>query len=130
MELQPVFSIKSGQLLLILQYPFLSSPTSIPHYLEALNEVKSACFGLYLAENYMQKIKDFGYHYMRIVYNIEEINKNLLKKDQMFTFNVVLKAHILFAHVAPFLERENNIKSKLIPNWIRKGMGYWSEQGM
>ena len=98
--------------------------------LEALNEVKAACFGQYLADDYYQKIKEFGFHYMRIVYNIEELNKSIPKKETMFTFNVVLKAHILFAHVVPFLEYENDVKSKCFPNWIRKGMGYWSEQGM
>lgn len=84
---------------------------------ETFNDVRNACFGLYLDENYISHIREFGYNYSVLV--------NKMEKVDGITFNVILKVHILFCHVYQFLETQNDAKLEADPNWIKKGLGYW-----
>ena len=65
--------------------------------MEEFNHVRKACFGLYLDPSYVAHIREFAYHYLCLV--------TMLKDVENITFNVTLKAHILFCHVRQFLER-------------------------
>ena len=62
--------------------------------METFDKVREFCFGLYLDENYLSHIRDFGYWYSCLV--------NSHKDVDFITFNVTLKAHILFCHVPQF----------------------------
>ena len=85
--------------------------------MEEFDAVRKKCFGLYLDPTYVAQIREFAYHYLCLV--------NMLKTVDSVTFNVTLKAHILFCHVSQFLGRQNEAKAKQDKNWRPKGLGYW-----
>ena len=85
---------------------------------EIFNEIREACFGMYLNEDrYVSLIHDFAYHFTCI--------ENYFKDVDGINITVFLKLHILYVHVPQFLETQNTAKLENDPNWIAKGLGWW-----
>ena len=85
---------------------------------EIFNEIREACFGLYLNESrYVSLIHDFAYHFACI--------ESYFKDVDGVNVTVFLKLHILYVHVPQFLNAQNAAKLENDPNWIDRGLGWW-----